>query len=70
MYGPFLYKDLVNGSEDPIKEIIRSGSNKMPGFKFSLQASEIDAIVEYLKTVPKPPKNADAATGGGMAPVD
>jgi mono/diheme cytochrome c family protein len=70
MYGPFLYKDLVNGSEDPIKEIIRSGSNKMPGFKFSLQASEIDAIVEYLKTVPKPPKNAEPATGGGMAPVD
>jgi mono/diheme cytochrome c family protein len=70
MYGPFLYKDLVNGSEDPIKEIIRSGSNKMPGFKFGLQASEIDAIVEYLKTVPKPPKNAEAATGGGMAPVD
>jgi mono/diheme cytochrome c family protein len=70
MYGPFLYKDLVNGSEDAIKEIIRSGSNKMPGFKFGLQASEIDAIVEYLKTVPKPPKNAEPATGGGMAPVD
>jgi mono/diheme cytochrome c family protein len=60
----------VNGSEDAIKEIIRSGSNKMPGFKFGLQASEIDAIVEYLKTVPKPPKNAEPATGGGMAPVD
>jgi mono/diheme cytochrome c family protein len=42
----------------------------MPGFKFGLQASEIDAIVEYLKTVPKPPKNAEPATGGGMAPVD
>lgn len=70
MYGPFLYKDLVNGSEDAIKEIIRSGSSKMPGFKFGLQASEIDAIVEYLKTVPKPPKNAEPATGGGMAPVD
>jgi mono/diheme cytochrome c family protein len=70
MYGPALYKDLVNGSEDAIKEMIRSGSSKMPGFKLGLQPSEIDAIVEYLKTVPKPPKNADAATGGGMAPVD
>ena len=26
--GPALYKDLVNGSEDAIKEIIRSGSTK------------------------------------------
>jgi mono/diheme cytochrome c family protein len=69
MYGPALHKDLINGSEDAIKEIIRSGSTKMPGFKSGLQPSEIDAIVEYLKTVPKPPKNTDAA-GGGMAPVD
>ena len=70
MYGPFLYKDLINGSEDAIKEIIRSGSTKMPGFKSGLQPSEIDAIVEYLKTVPKPPKNTDPATGGNMGPLD
>jgi mono/diheme cytochrome c family protein len=69
MYGTALYKDLVNGNEDAIKEMIRSGSGKMPGFKLGLQPSEIDAIVEYLKTVPKPLKNTDAA-GGGMAPVD
>lgn len=68
-YGPALYKDLVNGNEDAIKEMIRSGSGKMPGFKFGLQPSEIDAIVEYLKTVPKPQKNTDAA-GGGMGPLD
>lgn len=70
MYGPALYKDLVNGSEDPIKEIIRSGSSKMPGFKLGLQPSEIDAIVEYLKTVPKPPKSTEPATGGSMGPLD
>jgi mono/diheme cytochrome c family protein len=69
MYGTALYKDLVNGSEDAIKEMIRSGSSKMPGFKLGLQPSEIDAIVEYLKTVPKPPKNTDAA-GGSMGPLD
>lgn len=69
MYGTALYKDLINGSEDAIKEIIRSGSAKMPGFKLGLQASEIDAIVEYLKTVPKPPKNTDT-TGGNMGPLD
>jgi mono/diheme cytochrome c family protein len=69
MYGPALYKDLVNGSEDAIKEQIRSGSNKMPGFKFGLEPSEIDAIVEYLKTVPKPAKSTDAPTGS-MGPLD
>jgi mono/diheme cytochrome c family protein len=70
MYGPLLYKDLINGSEDAIKEIIRSGSTKMPGFKSGLQPSEIDAIVEYLKTVPKPPKSTEPATGGAMGPLD
>ena len=70
MYGPALYKDLVNGSEDAIKEMIRSGSSKMPGFKLGLQPSEIEAIVEYLKTVPKPPKNAEPTTGGRMGPLD
>src|SRR6202051_3310866 len=69
MYGPALYKDLVGGSEDAIKEIIRSGASKMPGFKLGLQSMEIDAIVEYLKTVPKPPKSTDA-TGGAMGPLD
>jgi mono/diheme cytochrome c family protein len=70
MYGPALYKDLINGSEDAIKEMIRSGSSKMPGFKLGLQPSEIDAIVEYLKTVPKPPKNTEPSTGGSMGPLD
>jgi mono/diheme cytochrome c family protein len=70
MYGPALYKDLVNGSEDAIKEIIRNGSNKMPGFKLGLQPAEIDAIVEYLKTVPKPPKNAKTGGAGDMGPLD
>jgi mono/diheme cytochrome c family protein len=70
MYGPALYKDLVSGSEDAIKEMIRSGSGKMPGFKYGMQPTEIDAIVEYLKTVPKPPKNTAPATGGSMGPLD
>ena len=70
MYGPALHKDLINGSEDAIKEMIRSGSGKMPGFKLGLQPSEIDAIVEYLKTVPKPPKSTEPTTGGAMGPLD
>jgi mono/diheme cytochrome c family protein len=71
MYGPALYKDLVNGNEDAIKEMIRTGTTKMPGFKFGLEPAEIDAIVEYLKTVPKPVKNAESPAGPGtMGPLD
>jgi mono/diheme cytochrome c family protein len=69
MYGPALHKDLINGNEDAIKEMIRSGTSKMPGFKFGLQPAEIDAIVEYLKTVPKPEKRT-APTSTPMGPVD
>ena len=70
MYGPYLYKDLINGNEDAIKEIIRTGTTKMPGFKAGLQPSEIDAIVDYLKTVPKPPKSTEAPAPGSMGPLD
>jgi mono/diheme cytochrome c family protein len=69
MYGPALYKDLVNGNEDAIKEMIRTGTSKMPGFKLGLQPAEIDAIVEYLKTLPKPPKSA-APRNGPLGPMD
>ena len=56
-YGPVLYKELVIGNEDAIRTLISNGSkDKMPGFKYGLEPSEIDAIVEYLKTVTRPAK--------------
>jgi len=56
-YGPVLYKELVDGNEDTIRNFISNGSkDKMPGFKYGLEPSEINAIVEYLKTVPRPAK--------------
>jgi len=68
MYGVVLYRDLVDGNEDMIRDYIRNGSKRMPGFKYGLEPAEIDAIVEYLKTVPKPaPKNAQP---GAPGPVD
>ncbi|MGH9680576.1 MAG: c-type cytochrome [Candidatus Acidiferrales bacterium] len=69
MYGPALYKGLVAGNEDAIRAMIREGSAKMPGFKFGLQPSEIDAIIEYLKTVPKPEKT-NAPVNVPQGPVD
>jgi mono/diheme cytochrome c family protein len=68
MYGIALNKDLVDGNEDMIRDYIRNGSRQMPGFKYGLEPAEIDAIVEYLKTVPKPaPKNPQPKVEG---PVD
>jgi mono/diheme cytochrome c family protein len=67
MYGPSLYRDLVNGKEDVVRDYIAKGSSKMPGFRYGLKASEINAIVEYLKTVPKP---APRSPVKGEGPVD
>ena len=68
-YGPVIYKDLVDGNEDTIREFIRNGSTgKMPGFKYGLEPAEINAIVEYFKTVPRPPRQT--AGGAQEAPVD
>jgi mono/diheme cytochrome c family protein len=54
VFGPVLYKDLVAGNEAAFQAVIGNGSRRMPGFKYELQPSEISAIVEYVKTVPKP----------------
>jgi mono/diheme cytochrome c family protein len=68
MYGLTLNKELVDGNEDMIRDYIRNGSKRMPGFKYGLEPSDIDAIVEYLKTVPKPaPRNSPSK---GEGPVD
>ena len=63
-YGPVLYKELVDGNEDTIREFIANGSKgKMPGFKYGLEPQEISAIVEYLKTVSRPAKRSGQAQG-------
>lgn len=67
MYGPVLYRDLVNGNEDAMRNFVARGSSKMPGFRYGLKPSEINAIVDYLKTVPKP---APKGPQKGEGPVD
>lgn len=68
MYGPALYNDIVNGKEDAMRSFIGKGSSRMPGFRYSLEASEINAIIAYLKTAPKPAQRSPQNRGGG--PVD
>src|ERR1700674_357921 len=63
-YGPVLYKELVDGNEDSIRDFISNGlKGKMPGFRYGLEPSEISAIVEYLKTVSRPAKRGGPTQG-------
>lgn len=68
MYGPSLYRDVVSGKEDAMRDFIDKGSSKMPGFRYGLKAADINAIIEYLKTVPKPAARGPQPKGEG--PVD
>jgi mono/diheme cytochrome c family protein len=57
-YGPALSKEIVN-NEGALREFIQNGSERMPGFQYNLEPRQIDAVVQYLKTV-APPANAVA----------
>lgn len=58
-YGPALSKDVVGaGNDDAIRQFIGEGTERMPGFSHSLTPPQIDAIVQFLKTVPAPAAEA------------
>ena len=59
-FGPPLSKDAAGGNEDVMRQVIMDGTPRMPGFKVKFNASQIDAIIAYLKTVPAPPPAAPA----------
>ena len=50
LYGPRLTKALIAADEEAVRQIIMNGSDRMPGFRYGLESSEINAIIEYLKT--------------------
>ena len=50
-WGPELTAQTVDGREAVIREFIRQGTPRMPGFQYGLSSEEIDNIIEYLKTV-------------------
>jgi mono/diheme cytochrome c family protein len=54
-YGPALYKEIIEDNEDNIRDTILEGrEGLMPGFKYGLTRTEVDSIIEYLKTVNRP----------------
>ena len=53
-YGPLLDQELVaSRGEDSVRNRILEGSPKMPGWKYSFKAVDVDNILAYLKTVKK-----------------
>jgi hypothetical protein len=54
-WGPILTKKNVEGREDAVRRQIAEGSPRMPAFKYALQPSEVEAILQYLKRVDNAP---------------
>jgi mono/diheme cytochrome c family protein len=70
LYGPALSKESLEGREDVLRTFIANGTTRMPGFKTMYQPAQIDAIVQYLKTVPKPAAEPEAAPRAGGPRVE
>jgi mono/diheme cytochrome c family protein len=51
-FAPALSRDSASGNEDGMRQIISSGSPRMPGFKYLFTEPQITAIASYLKSVP------------------
>lgn len=73
-YGPALSKELVGNGNAAVRQFISEGTDRMPGFRLSLTPSQIDAIVQYLTTVPpsanQTPKPAQPASHGSQRELD
>jgi mono/diheme cytochrome c family protein len=61
LYGPALSKESLSGEEEALTTVISNGTPRMPGFKHNFEPTQIKAIAAYIKTMPVPPKEEDAA---------
>jgi mono/diheme cytochrome c family protein len=61
-FAPTLSRDSASGNENAMRQIITSGSPRMPGFKYTFNDTQIAAIASYLKTVAPQAAPAPAAT--------
>jgi mono/diheme cytochrome c family protein len=51
-YGPVLSRDTLGGDEEAMRDYIGKGTPLMPGFRFNFEPGQINAIVQYIKTIP------------------
>jgi mono/diheme cytochrome c family protein len=68
LYAPALSRETLDGREDVMRAFIDNGTQRMPGFKTMYQPAQIDAIVQYVKTLPKPPPEPTEAAPPRSAP--
>ena len=47
-----------------MREVIMNGLVKMPGWKYTLNASDISDVIAYVRTLPEPPPPTTKAPGG------
>jgi len=58
LYGPELSQNSAGGQESVMRGVVSNGTPRMPGFKYHFDATQIDANVAYLKTIPGAPTSA------------
>ena len=67
--GPWVDGETVKArGEAAVRQQIMNGSRRMPGWRYTLDSTQVDQVIAYLKTVtpdqrPKPP-------GSVVAPID
>jgi mono/diheme cytochrome c family protein len=59
-YGPVLSRETLGGDEELIREYISNGTPRMPGFRYNFEPTQINSIVQYIKTIPTPATPASA----------
>jgi mono/diheme cytochrome c family protein len=60
-YARLLRKSLVEKNEESVRRAIADGTGpRMPGWKYTLKADQIDALVSYLKTLENPGRTVGA----------
>lgn len=66
-YGPLLNKASANGDDNLMKQVIQTGLVKMPGWRYTLNDTQIADVISYIRTLPvvAPPPPGKAAKGGG-----
>src|SRR5262245_43767788 len=48
--GPRLTKELFAGREDTVRQVIMNGTDRMPGYRYAFKESQMNNVIEYLKT--------------------
>jgi mono/diheme cytochrome c family protein len=60
-YGPLLNRASANGDDALMRTVIENGLVKMPGWKYTLNAQQINDVIAYIKILPVPPAPAASA---------